>query len=62
MVALFPPAPLLRPPLSSIISPWLSAWSAIIHLLPQIFELVRAGRSTSVFVSDEVAEALAAPA
>jgi len=33
MVALFPPpAPLLRPLLSSIISPWLSAWSAIIHL------------------------------
>jgi hypothetical protein len=27
---------------ASIISPWLSAWSAIIHLLPQIFELVRA--------------------
>jgi len=63
IVALFPPpAPLLRPLLSSIISPWLSAWSAIIHLLPRIFRVGQSGCSTSVSVSNEVVEALAAPA
>jgi hypothetical protein len=44
-----PPTPLLlRPIRSSILSPWLSAWSAIINLLPRNFELVRRACSTSI--------------
>ena len=46
---------------SSILSPLLSAWSAIIHLLPEIFELVRAAARLPS-LCDEVAEALAARA
>jgi hypothetical protein len=44
-----PPTPLLlRPIRSSILSPWLSAWSAIINLLPRIFEFVSRVCSRSI--------------
>jgi len=43
-----PPTPLLRMLRSSILSPLLSAWSAIIYLLPRIFEFVSRGRWTSI--------------